>query len=377
MVLAGRGSGKTRTGAEWIREQVEQNGKTRIALVAPTAADARDVMVEGESGLLSVFPDASRPLYEPSKRRITFRNGAIATTYSADEPERLRGPQHDCAWCDEIGAWNYPEAWDMLLFGLRLGQNPRTVVTTTPKPIPLIRTLLKATTTAVVRGSTHENRENLAPEFLADIISRYEGTRLGRQEIHAEVLEDVEGALWTRELIDSRRIASIRARDLQRVVVAIDPAVSSGEDSDDTGIVAAAKGVDGRGYLLADATCRLSPDGWANRAVALLQEHNGDRIIAEVNNGGDLVERVIRTVDARVPYKKVHASRGKITRAEPIAAMYEQGKISHVGTFDKLEDEMATYTGSPGEKSPNRMDALVWAFTELFIESKSLWVAGV
>lgn len=378
MVLSGRGFGKTRTGAEWIREQVETYEKRRIALVAPTAADARDVMVEGESGLLSCFPDASRPLYEPSKRRITFRNGALATTYSADEPERLRGPQHDCAWCDEIGAWNYPEAWDMLMFGLRLGQNPRTVVTATPKPIPLIRSLLKATTTAVTRGSTHENRENLAPEFLADIISRYEGTRLGRQEIHAEVLEDVEGALWTRELIDSRRIPSIRARDLQRIVVAIDPAVSSGEDSDETGIVAAAKGVDGRGYVLADATCRLSPDGWANRAVALLQEYNGDRIIAETNNGGDLVERVIRTVDARVPYRKVHASRGKITRAEPIAALYEQGKISHVGTFDKLEDEMATYTGSPGEKSPNRMDALVWALTELFVDSgKTLWVAGV
>lgn len=336
-------------------------------------------MVEGESGLLSVYPPAIRPLYEPSKRRITFRSGAIATTYSADEPERLRGPQHDCAACDEVGAWNYPDAaWDMLMLGLRLGANPRVVVTTTPRPIPLIRSLLKAESTAVTRGSTYENRANLAPQFFSDIISKYEGTRLGRQELLGEVLEDIEGTLWNRAIIDACRIPAIRPRDLQRIVVAIDPAVTSGEDSDETGIVVAAKGTDGRGYVLDDLTCRLSPDGWAKRAVAALHDRSADRIIAEGNNGGDLVERVIRTVDSRVPYRKVTASRGKITRAEPIAALYEQGKISHVGAFHKLEDEMCTYTGAVGESSPNRMDALVWALSELFLENnKPLWVVGV
>jgi predicted phage terminase large subunit-like protein len=378
-VLAGRGFGKTRTGAEWVRDQIENHGRRRVALVAPTAGDARDVMVEGESGLLSIYPPSKKPLYEPSKRRITFANGALATTYSADEPERLRGPQHDSAWCDEGAAWNYPEdAWDMLQFGLRLGNNPQVCFTTTPKPIPLVRQLLKSSTTAVTRGTTYENRANLAEPFFQEIVSKYEGTRLGRQELNAEVLEDVEGALWERSWIDATRMASIKPRDLQRIVVAIDPAVTNTEDSDDTGIVVAAKGADGRGYVLDDATCRMSPDGWARRAVGILSERQGDRIIAEVNNGGDLVERVVRTVDSRVPYKAVHASRGKITRAEPIAALYEQGKISHVGSFPQLEDEMCTYTGLPGEKSPNRMDALVWALSELFLEApgkpRMLWV---
>lgn len=379
MVLAGRGFGKTRTGAEWVREQVEIHGKRRIALVAPTAADARDVMIRGESGLLSVFPDAAKPLYEPSKRLVTFANGAIATAYSADEPERLRGPQHDGAWCDEIAAWKYPdEAWDMLQFGLRLGDDPRVVVTTTPKPIKLIKALLKDPSFVITRGSTYENRGNLAESFFSKIIRKYEGTRLGRQELLAEVLEDVEGALWQRDWIESTRIREIRPKHLQRIVVAIDPAVTSAEDSDDTGIICAARGVDGRGYVLDDDTCKLSPAGWAKRAVDLLHERSADRIIAEVNNGGDLVENTIRTVDSRVPYKKVNASRGKLTRAEPIAALYEQGQVSHVGTFGHLEDEMCEYTGKSGEKSPNRMDALVWALTELMLgdqgRAKALWL---
>lgn len=341
--------------------------------MAPTAADARDVMVEGESGLLSVFPPGEKPLYEPSKRRITFKNGAIATTYSADEPERLRGPQHDAGWCDEVAAWNYAEeAWDMLMFGMRLGDNPQVCVTTTPRPVKLIRELLKAPYTVISQGTTYENRANLAPQFLEQIISKYEGTRLGRQEIDAELLEDIEGALWQRPWIDQHRVKEIKPRQIQRIVIAIDPAVTSTEESDETGMVAVAKGVDGRGYVLDDLSCRLSPDGWANRAVSAYRNLQADKIIAEANNGGDLVESVIRTVDRIVPFKKVHAAKGKITRAEPIAALYEQGRISHVGSFPQLEDQMCQYTGEPGEKSPDRMDALVWALAELFLEPQAV-----
>lgn len=343
-------------------------------------------MVEGEAGILSVFPPWQRPVYEPSRRQVTFHNGAIAITYSSEEPNLLRGPAHDLAWVDELAAFYDADVsdewkvttWSNLQMGLRLGNNPQQVVTTTPKPIKLIRQLLSAPTTTVTRGTTYENRANLAEVYYTSIISKYEGTRLGRQELHAEILEDIEGALFNRLVIDQYRIKSIRARELARIVVAIDPAVTNTEDSDETGIVVAAKGVDGRGYVLDDITCRLSPDGWATRAVAAFHDRKADRIIAETNNGGDLVERVIRTVDSRVPYRKVTASRGKLTRAEPIAALYEQGKISHVGPFDKLEDEMVTYTGSPGERSPNRMDAMVYALTELFVENTSkLWVVGV
>ena len=366
LVLAGRGFGKTRTGAEWVREQVEQGQCSRMALVAPTAADARDVMVEGESGILAISPPWFRPLYEPSKRRLTWPNGAIATTYSADEPDRLRGPQHDGAWADELAAWKYSETWDMLMFGLRLGADPRAVVTTTPKPVRLIRELLAAATTVVTRGSTYENADNLAPAFFEKIISKYEGTRLGRQELHAEVLDDVPGALWARKMLDDlRRLA---APDLVRVVVAVDPAVTSEEGSDETGIVVAGKGADGHGYVLEDLSGRFSPDAWARRAVDAYQERQADRVIAEVNNGGDLVETIVRTVDARVSYKGVHASRGKQTRAEPVAALYEQGRIHHVGSLEDLEDQMCTWL--PGMKSPDRMDALVWALTELMLDGQ-------
>lgn len=365
LVLAGRGFGKTRTGAEWLRDQVENRGRGRLALVAPTAADARDVMVEGESGILAISPPWFRPVYEPSKRRLTWPNGAIATTYSADEPDRLRGPQHDGAWADELAAWKYPEAWDMLMFGLRLGMDPRAVVTTTPKPVRLIRELLAAATTVVTRGSTYENAANLAPAFLEQIVTKYKGTRLGRQELDGEVLDDVPGALWTRKVLDDLRRTT--APELVRVVVAIDPAVTSGEDSDETGIVVAGRGADGHGYVLADLSCRMSPDGWARRAVNALQDHKADRIVAEVNNGGDLVERVIRTVERTVPYKAVHASRGKRVRAEPIAALYEQGKVHHVGSLPDLEDQMCTYLPEGSDKSPDRVDALVWALTELML----------
>lgn len=363
LIQAGRGWGKTRTGAEWVREQVE-SGKRRIALIGPTAADCRDVMVEGDSGILSVC-GSNRPLYEPSKRRVTWPNGAIATTYSADEPERLRGPQHDACWADEPGAWKYAtDAWDMMMFGLRLGDNPRVVATTTPRPIQLIRDILKLPNTVVTRGRTADNAANLAPQFLQQIVGKYEGTRLGRQELEGELLDDVPGALWQRAQIEKCRVD--KAPEFSRIVVAIDPAMTSGENADETGIVAAAKGQDGEWYVLHDRSCRDTPDGWGRRAVGLHNEITGDRIVAEVNNGGEMVEHVLRTIDKNIPYKAVHASRGKRVRAEPIAALYEQGKVHHVGkNFQALEDQMCNFVPDDYDGSPDRVDALVWALTEL------------
>lgn len=372
LILAGRGWGKTRTGAEWVQEQIQFGGCSRMALVAPTASDVRDVMVEGESGLLSIAPEGMRPIYEPSKRRLTWPNGAIATCFSADEPERLRGPQHDGAWCDELGAWRYPEAWDQLQLGLRLGRGPRCVVTTTPKPIALIRDLLKREGKGVVvtRGRTRDNADNLAPGFLEAIQRRYGGTRLGRQELDGEFLDDVPGALWQRAWIDSDRVA--KAPDLRRIVVAIDPAVTNTEGSDETGIVAA--GVEGAGrdrryYVLDDLSGRYGPLEWAQKAITAYRRHDADRIVAEVNNGGLMVEATIRTVDASVPYKEVRASRGKAVRAEPISALYEQGLVHHVGSFAALEDQMCSFTSdfdrARNGYSPDRLDALVWALTEL------------
>jgi phage terminase large subunit-like protein len=373
LLLAGRGFGKTRTGAELVRARVAIGAARRVALVAPTAADARNVMVEGESGILAISPPGDRPLYEPSKRRLTWANGAVATTYSADEPERLRGPQHDFAWCDELAAWRYRQAWDMLLMGLRLGEDPRAVVTTTPKPRRLVRDLVGDATVVVTRGTTAENRGNLAPAFLTQIVRRYEGTRLGRQELEAEILEDMPGALWQRGVIEAAR--TIRVPDLVRIVVAIDPAASSGEDSDETGIVVAGKDASGEGYVLADCSGRYSPAEWAKVAIAALRAHSGDRIVAEVNNGGEMVEATLRMVDAGVPYSAVRAARGKVARAEPVAALYEQGRVHHLGTFAQLEDQMcgfaADFDRATAGFSPDRVDALVWALSELLVEPKS------
>lgn len=370
LLLAGRGFGKTRSGAEFVREQVYRGNSKRVALVAPTAADARDVMVEGESGLLAISPKRERPFYEPSKRRLSWPNGAVATLFSADEPERLRGPQFDLAWCDELAAWRYPAAWDMLMMGLRLGINPRVVVTTTPKPIPLIRALLKAPDCVVTRGSTRENADNLAPAFLGAILAQYQGTRLGRQELEAELLEDMPGALWTRDAIERSRVAAAPA--MRRIVVAIDPAASSGDEADETGIVVAGLGEDAHGYVLADLSGRFRPHEWAARAIAAYHAHCADRIVAEVNNGGEMVEATLRMLDASVPYKPVHASRGKMMRAEPVAALYEQGRVHHVGGFPALEDQMCVFAGSAsGGASPDRLDALVWALTELMVERAS------
>jgi phage terminase large subunit-like protein len=393
LLLAGRGFGKTRSGAECIRTQVIHHGRRRIALVAPTAADARDVMVEGESGLLAIGPPQQRPQYEPTKRRLTWPNGAIATTYSADEPERLRGPQHDAAWCDEIASWRYPEAWDMLMFGLRLGPDPRVVVTTTPKPIKIIRELIADPTTVITRGSTYDNRFNLPAAFLAQIVKKYEGTRLGRQELNAELLDDVPGALWTRALIEAARPPiGFVLPDLVRVVVAIDPAVNSGEDADETGIIVAGKDKLSRGYVLADLSGRYTPIEWAKIAVSAYKAYGADRVVAEVNNGGEMVEATLRVVDDNLAYTAVHATRGKVVRAEPVSALYEQGRIRHMGAFTALEDQMCEFTpdldrskpkrdpmdpsslGMGGTRSsPDRADALVWAFTELLVEEISSW----
>ena len=363
LLLAGRGYGKTKTGAEWIRERVESGKARRIALVAPTAADARDTMVEGDSGILSVCPPWNRPEYEPSKRRLTWPNGAIALLFSAEEPDRLRGPQHDTAWCDEIAAWKYPEkTWDMLQFGLRLGDDPRAAITTTPRPIPLVKALLNDESTHVTRGSTYENLSNLASAFIDVIISRYEGTRLGRQELNAEILDDNPDALWTRQMIEDARISKVP--NLLRIVVGVDPAVTSSDTSADTGIVVAAVDERGEYYVLGDYTIHATPKKWAQEIIAAYYKHSADRVIGEVNNGGELVEYTLRTIDPNVSYRSVRASRGKQTRAEPISALYEQGKVHHVGSFPALEDQMCDWV--PGEgSSPDRVDALVWALSEL------------
>jgi len=381
LLLAGRGFGKTRTGAELISARIKSGAARRVALVGATAADARNVMVEGESGLLNIADPAHRPRWEPSKRRLTWPNGAIATTYSAEEPERLRGPQHDFAWCDELAAWRYPdETWAMLMFGLRLGQDPRVVVTTTPRPTRLVRALLADPSVAVTRGTTYDNRANLPPAFIQQIIRRYEGTRLGRQELEAELLDDVPGALWTREMIERGRAGRDAHPDLARIVVAVDPAATSGENSDETGIVVVGLDGSGHGWVLADLSGRYMPADWARRAIAAYREHRADRVVAEVNQGGEMVEATLRMIDPDVPFTAVRASRGKITRAEPAAALYEQGRVHHLGAFPQLEDQMCAFVADPGSRygagfdrnkagtSPDRVDALVWALSALLIE---------
>jgi len=386
LYVAGRGAGKTRAGAEWVREQVKA-GCGRITMVAPTAGDARDVMVEGDSGLLSVCGSRDktilgaalgRPTYEPSKRRVSWSNGAVATLFSAEEPERLRGPQADAMWADELAAWkNAQSPWDMAMFGLRLGDNPRAIVTTTPKPVPLVRALMKDPRSVLTRGSTYDNAANLALPFLESIKERYEGTRLGRQEIDAELLEDVPGALWTDAMLQHEAFA-----DVQRIVVAVDPSGADGDPesgADEIGIIVAAKLVDGRFAILEDATCNLSPSGWGRRAVERYKEHGAALIVAERNYGGAMVESVIRTADKYANVKLVTASKGKAVRAEPIAALYEQGRVSHSQGLEKLEGQMMqmTLTGYVGEGSPDRLDAAVWALTELMDATDNSWAGTI
>tara|TARA_Y100000361_G_scaffold151036_1_gene167686 strand:- start:4269 stop:5627 length:1359 start_codon:yes stop_codon:yes gene_type:complete len=369
LILAGRGFGKTRTGAEFVREQVSQNRARHIALVGPTASAVRDTMIEGESGLLKIFPKDERPRYEPSKRRVTFRNGSVATAFSADEPERLRGPNHDLAWCDEVSSWRYPTAYDMLMLGLRIGHHPRAVVTTTPKPVRIIRQLLAINDGSVhtTRGSTYENEQNLAQTFMDEILKRYEGTRLGRQELHAEVLDDVEGALWVREDIDRHRVHE--HPDLTRIIVAVDPASTSNKSSAETGIVVAGVSAEGHGYVLDDKSIRGTPLEWGTAVVSAYHRSNADRIVAESNQGGEMVSHTLRMIDPNLPIKLVHASRGKQTRAEPVSSLYEQGKVHHVGFFSDLEDQLCSWVPHEGP-SPDRLDAVVWAITELMVSRR-------
>ncbi|MBL4836682.1 MAG: DNA-packaging protein [Kordiimonadaceae bacterium] len=370
LLLAGRGFGKTRAGAEWVRKLATGKYPVRIALVAPTLQDGRAVMVEGDSGLLAISPPWNVPKFEASKRTVSWKNGSVATLFSAEEPERLRGPQHHAAWCDELCVWRHQEAvWNNLLFGLRLGETPQTMITTTPKPTALLKTLIASEGVALTKGSTFDNLANLAPTFASEIVAKYKGTRLGRQELMAEILEDVPGALWNRKALDECRI--IAAPDMARIVVAIDPPVSVSDTADECGIVAAGLGDDQRGYVLADASEQgLSPAGWAHKAVALYHSLQADRIVIETNQGGVMAESVIRQVDASVPISAVHATRSKRARAEPVAALYEQLRVKHAGAFPVLEDQMCAFTGArnqAGAKSPDRVDALVWALSNLML----------
>lgn len=373
LVLAGRGFGKTKSGSETVRQLVESGRYGRLALIAETAADCRDVLVEGDAGILAVSPPWFKPLYESSKRRLTWPNGAIATLYNGTEPDQLRGPSHDFVLMDELAKYRYAQlTFDMMLFGLRLGKEPRWMATTTPRPIQLLRDLIKNPAVVVTRGSSRENLGNLSPNFRLNVIEKYAGTRLGRQELDAEVLEDVPGALWELSVIDEHRVEAPPC-DMARIVVAIDPAAKSVEGSAEHGLVVVGLGVDGVGYVLEDLSFVGSPDAVVTAAVAAYRKHRADRIIAEVNNGGEWIEAVLRSTDRDVSYRAIHASRGKITRAEPVAALYEKGRVSHVGVFPELEDQMITYSGVKGDKSPDRLDACVWAITELMLQDVEVY----
>ena len=366
--MAGRGWGKTRVGAEQIRSWQEE-GSERFALVGQTPAEVRDVMIEGESGILAISPPWNMPHFEPSKRKLTWPNGAFAMTYSAENPDLLRGPQHEKAWVDELAKFKYLEdCWDNLLLGLRIGRDPQALITTTPRPNKVLKGIMMDPTTVMTRGSTYDNIANLAPTFIEVIKSKYEGTRLGRQELFAEILDDNPGALWTRKNLEDTRLSK-NLPEMKRIVVAIDPAVTSNEKSDETGIIVAGLGTDNHGYVLEDISMRASPDTWARAAVMAYDKWQADRIIGEANNGGDMIEFTIRTVNPKVSYKKIWATRNKQTRAEPVAALYEQGKVHHVGYYAVLEDEYCEWV--PGAASPNHLDAAVWAFTELMLNPNS------
>ena len=376
MILAGRGFGKTRTGAETIRAFAEgksplARGRAQLfAIIGETAADVRDVMVEGPSGILANTPKPYRPLYEPSKRRLTWPNGASAGLYNATEPDQLRGPQFEFAWLDELAKWRYmQETWDQLQFGMRLGQNPRQLITTTPRPLPLIRQIIKYPYTHTTRGSTYDNQANLARSFFAQVVERYAGTRLGRQEIDAELLEDVPGALFSRDHIDRNR-TRILPEDLSKIVVAVDPSgTSGGESNDAVGIVVAGRTYSKHAVVLNDYTLNAPPSVWAKKAIAAYHEYNADEIVVETNFGGAMATATITSVDPFIPVKAITASRGKHIRAQPIASLYEQGRVHHLGQFSELEDQLCffTYDGYMGEGSPNNADAAIWALTELLI----------
>lgn len=380
-INAGRGFGKTRAGVEWTRGLI-QKGYKRIAAVAATNSDIERVMVNGESGFLARCWKGDKdhkgkpigyPLWSPTKRLLTWENGAYVQFFSAEEPERLRGPQFEAAWCDEVAAWNRDrDTWDMLQFCLRLGKHPQTCVTTTPKPTKLVRDILKNPKTVVTYGSTFDNSANLASTYLEAVKSQYEGTRLGRQELYAEILDEASGALWNRTLLEACSFETDDplefSKTLRRVVVSVDPAVTSNAESDLTGIIVAGIDVNGCSYILEDATDRYTPEQWATKAVDLYHKYSADRIVAERNQGGEMVRHTLKTVDETIPIKLVHASRGKFARAEPVSALYERGKVKHVKGLDLLEDQMVQWEPLGSIGSPDRLDAMVWAITELALK---------
>lgn len=373
VLMAGRGFGKTRTGAEWAWRQAKNY--ERGALIGPTAADARDIIVEGESGILACAPATFRPVYEPSKRRLTYPNGAIQTLYSADEPDRLRGPQHFYFWADELAAWRYLQyAWDMLQMGLRLGEHPRGCVTTTPRPLALIKELIKNPRSRVVRGSTYDNLDNLAPTFRRAVVDRYEGTTLGRQELYAEILDDMPGSLVSRETIDANRVEKA-PESFEIKVIGLDPAGTG--TGDNAGIVCVGRS-EGHDYVLADVSAKLSARQTASRAWALYDEMDADLLVYEDNFGKQWLEDVLRRVweergtSELAPMKRVTAQHGKVLRAQPVAMRYEQGKVHHVGTFPHLEDELCTWLPEESPHSPDRVDAAVHALTHVMKRDRSV-----
>ncbi|MBO9472014.1 DNA-packaging protein [Shimia sp. R10_1] len=386
VILGGRGAGKTRAGAEWVRSMVEGaqpqdlGQARRVALVGETIDQVREVMIFGVSGLIACAPPDRRPVWEAGRRRLVWPNGAIAQAFSAHDPESLRGPQFDAAWVDELAKWrNGQETWDMLQFALRLGDNPQQVVTTTPRNVGVLKTLLKADSTVQTSAPTEANRAYLAESFLREVEARYAGTRLGRQELAGELLEDTDGALWTHGQMDGLRCEALPEMD--RIVVAVDPPVSGHAGSDECGIIvvgAQTKGQvqDWRAWVLDDVSVRAaSPDAWARVALTAMESWGADRLVAEVNQGGDLVQSVINQIDPLVPYKAVRASRGKVARSEPVAALYEQGRVMHMAGLEALEDQMCEMTtrGFVGQGSPDRVDALVWALHELIIAPSAHW----
>ena len=380
VIMGGRGAGKTRAGSEWVRAQVEgaipeaPGRSQRLALVSETFDQARDVMVFGESGILACSPPDRRPVWEAGRRRLIWPNGATAQVFSAHEPEALRGPQFDAAWVDKLAKWKKAEdTWDMLQFALRLGEHPQQVVTTTPKNVGVLKRILGNASTVTTHAPTDANRAYLAESFLAEVEARYAGTRLGRQELEGLLLEDVEGALWTTAMVEQCRVE--RAPKLSRIVVAVDPSVTGSAASDECGIIVAGVVSEGpvsdwRTYVLEDASVRGGPVEWARAAIRAMERHGADRLVAEVNQGGDLVESVIRQIDPLVPFRALRAGRGKGLRAEPVAALYEQGRVHHLRGLGALEDQMCrmTVAGYEGKGSPDRLDALVWAIHELVIE---------
>ncbi len=374
LVMAGRGFGKTRMGAQWVREKALANPQARIAIIGATLAEARSVMVEGESGILLISGD-ERPDWEPSLRRLKWNNGAVATLYSAAEPESLRGPQHSHAWADEVAKWqNGNAAWDNLMLGLRVGDNPQAMATTTPRSVALLKRLLAQDGVVVTRGGSAANIAALSAGFLDQMRTLYAGTRLEKQELMGELITEPDGALWSLELIESRRVADVRLPDMKRIVIGVDPPAGSvsGKGGDACGIVAAGLGEDGKAYVLADHSVRgLSPDGWARAVAAAAQAWNADRVIAEANQGGQMVAATLRAADVNLPVKLVHASHGKSARAEPVAALFEGGRAMFAGVFAELEAELCGMISGGGYegpgRSPDRADACVWALTELML----------